>query len=1671
MQKIFCLLAFLFLFAETQATHLMGGSMTYTYNGVDLATGNDKFKISLTIYRYCEGATAPLDASLQMGVYPQDINAPNDDKIWQETVVLSLTSQQIIEPPAIGATCNFTSNVCVEKGVFEADVLLAPSTGGYHLAVERCCRNGNIINLSNPGGIGQSYYCFIPPSPVINSSPVLPDIAVPYLCISDTVSVVNNAVDPDGDSLVYSFETPFIGNTGTGIAMPDPQFDNNPYPVPILGATYNPGYTTANPFGAGGYASIDSQTGLTNYFIPNQGFYVVVIEIKEYRNGVLISSVRRDIQLIAIACPPNSPPNLDVDVPGNTTTSYTITEGDPLCFPLYFIDPDNDSLYLTSSGNIFNSSITNPSAVLPSASGANGLVESTFCWYTDCGLAKPTPYQFTVFVTDNGCPPKIRNIIYSIKVNPAPANPNASISISPNPSGPICTGTQVTFTALPVFGGSNPQFQWFLNGNPIAGANSSTFVSSSLSNGDIITVSLVSNSTCATSLNATSPPLVMVVNPFVSPTVTISAVPSTPVCSGTNITYTANVVNGGASPTYQWMLNGSNVAGANSSTYASSTLSNGNSISVAVSSNAACPSANSNSIVAAINPNVTPSITISTTTVFPVCPGESVTFTSIAVNGGAAPVFQWKINGVNVAGANASTFTSTALANNDVVSVELTSTASCPTVPNATSNTIQVTTSAPTNPVVTISANPNGPICPGEDVTFTAVATFGGTAPTYLWQVNGFNTGTNASTFISGSLTNGDKVRVILTSSSACATTPKDTSNELTITVDPTVVPSVSLSTNAPSPLCSGNAATFTATPVNGGTSPVYQWQINGVVQAVTVATFTPALLSNGDVIRVRLTSNARCVSPATAFSNTYTVSIINPVAPAVNISISPSNTICAGIPVSFTATATNEGTAPVYQWRVNNIIVGNNQNTFSSSSLQNGDEIKVVMTSNKYCIVPTVVSSNLITMTVNPLLSPAIGIVAAPSNTICDGTQVTFSSSVSNEGAAPQYKWFLNNTLTGIPTSTFTSSALQHGDEIKAVLVSNAICATPATDTSGIITMTVNPNVTPAITLAATSNNICAGETVTFTATPTHEGTAPVYAWFKNGVIYAGVTGTSLSTSGLNDGDTITVQLTSNAICRTVTTVVSNQIILNVDPILIPAVAITANPSAPICPGDNVTITASPTNPGGSPVYDWFINNNLIVSSGNTFSYSNYQNNDVVNVLLHSNARCVRPDSVFSSAVTIHVNPNLTPSINIAQTPAGVICDQVPITYLSSVQNQGLNPIYQWQINGQNVGTNSPTFISASIKNNDVISCILTSSATCALPVVDTSNLIATGIDPLLMPAITISANPPGTFCDGTVITYNSAVNNEGDFPHYKWYINGVHNGEVNNIFITDLLNNNDTVEAELVSSVHCPLQNPVMSNKIIIDRLPPLAPSITGDPAICFGKDAAMQVITTGGNGGPYYYTWDNGLGTDDNFVLSPDSTTTYTVTVTDSCSTIRYDDFTITVNPLPIPAYEIDPPQATILNPFFDFDDASQITSFWSWNFGDGGTSVFSSPQHTYLNAGYYTVQLIATSSEGCVDSLSKQLYVEEVATAYVPNSFSPNNDGRNDLFGPIGHAMPPYTITIFNRWGNKMYSDSGSNKFWNGKYNGEPALVGVYVYVISFNDPMLSKTYKGQVTLIR
>ncbi|MEP7168004.1 MAG: gliding motility-associated C-terminal domain-containing protein, partial [Bacteroidota bacterium] len=334
-------------------------------------------------------------------------------------------------------------------------------------------------------------------------------------------------------------------------------------------------------------------------------------------------------------------------------------------------------------------------------------------------------------------------------------------------------------------------------------------------------------------------------------------------------------------------------------------------------------------------------------------------------------------------------------------------------------------------------------------------------------------------------------------------------------------------------------------------------------------------------------------------------------------------------------------------------------------------------------------------------------------------------------------------------------------------------------------------------------------------------------------------------------------------------------------------------------------------------------------------------------------------------------------------------------------------------------------------------------------------------------------SANPSGQFCDGTIVTYTASVGNQGLNPFYQWQVNGTNAATNSNTFITAQLQDNDTLQCTLISSVHCPSVNPVSSNLIIIDRLPPLAPIMNGTDELCFGKKAFLNVATSGGNNGPYYYMWDNNLGNDTTYSFGATTTLTYNVTVSDSCSTPRTVTHTIKVDPLPVPEFAIKPENATILNPFFDFIDQSTNTSIWAWNFGDTTFSKEQQAHHTYLNAGYYDVQLIATSSDGCVDSITHELYVEEVTTIYFPNSFTPNGDGKNDLFGPAGHAMPSFEMSVWNRWGKKVFYTNNSNKLWAGEMQGSNAKApeGTYVFVAKFNGDLKKKVFEGQVTLIR
>lgn len=268
---------------------------------------------------------------------------------------------------------------------------------------------------------------------------------------------------------------------------------------------------------------------------------------------------------------------------------------------------------------------------------------------------------------------------------------------------------------------------------------------------------------------------------------------------------------------------------------------------------------------------------------------------------------------------------------------------------------------------------------------------------------------------------------------------------------------SIALSSGT-NPACSGSSLTFTATPVNGGSGPTYQWRVNGNPVGTNSPTFTTTSLVNGDVVSCVMTSNLAGVTGSPATSNSITMAI-NPVTiPSVSIAITAgSNPMCAGSSVTFTATAVNGGT-PTYQWKVNGTIVGGNSPTYTTNTLTNGQIVTCVMYPSANCTTLASVTSNAITMTVNPVLTPVVSIaISGGSNPSCAGSVISFSATSTN-GGTPSFQWKVNGSNVGTNSPSYSTSALTNGQTVTCVMTSTATCASPVTANSNGITATINP-------------------------------------------------------------------------------------------------------------------------------------------------------------------------------------------------------------------------------------------------------------------------------------------------------------------------------------------------------------------------------------------------------------------------------------------------------------------------------------------------------------------------------------------------------------------------------------------------------------------------------------
>ncbi|MBA3901735.1 MAG: hypothetical protein H0X62_16285, partial [Bacteroidetes bacterium] len=287
------------------ATHIIGGVVNYE------CLGNNAYKITLIIYKDCSPGVAPFDNMANLAIYKAN------GQLHQN---LSMPFPGAIKlPGTINDKCGFTAptNACVEEAIYTTTVTLPPSPGGYNLVHQRCCRNGTIINLINPGNVGATFSAHIPgPEKAnCNSNPVYSKLPPIFLCANMELNFDHSAIDIDGDVLVYEICDPFSGGT-----------PNDPIPNPSAPPPYNvvpwiAPYTSASPMASNPVISINAQTGLLTVKPTTIGQWVIGICVKEYRNGILLSEVKRDFQFNVVPCP-----NLliaDFIIPSNNCSNFS----------------------------------------------------------------------------------------------------------------------------------------------------------------------------------------------------------------------------------------------------------------------------------------------------------------------------------------------------------------------------------------------------------------------------------------------------------------------------------------------------------------------------------------------------------------------------------------------------------------------------------------------------------------------------------------------------------------------------------------------------------------------------------------------------------------------------------------------------------------------------------------------------------------------------------------------------------------------------------------------------------------------------------------------------------------------------------------------------------------------------------------------------------------------------------------------------------------------------------------------------------------------------------------------------------------------------------------------------------------------------------------------------
>ena len=955
-------------------------------------------------------------------------------------------------------------------------------------------------------------------------------------------------------------------------------------------------------------------------------------------------------------------------------------------------------------------------------------------------------------------------------------------------------------------------------------------------------------------------------------------------------------------------------------------------------------------------------------------------------------------------------------------------------------------------PIVPLAVTPNATVCPNQ--TITLVATGGGGGSSYTWTPAGnLNVSTGATVVATVTAT-----QIYTVNSISCGATVSATVSVAAISSPP----NIGVITGSTSVCNNQVGVTYS---VNNVASTNYSWIVPP--GAVITSAFTN---SNSIVVNFGTTSGSVAVTATNSCgTSSYTQSIIvnsNPV-----ISATPNSTICIGSSTTIIASG-----GATYTWTPNT-----NLNSISNPTVTASPTTTIIYTVNgtdgNGCVGSGTVSVNV---------SQLPSITASSSSSICPGATVTLTT---NGGVSGSYTWSpaaslsASNTDAVVASPSITTNYLVNG-------VNQFGCMN-----SGTVSVVVYPTAT----ITATGNaTICPGNTTPLTA----NGGAN-YSWLPSG---------SLNISSGNF-------VTANPVTATIYTVTGTTSVgcvgtATVGVTIGGTLAISVSPNRTVCPNELTTLTAS-----GAPNYTWspniYLNSNILNSVNctpaasqvytvtgangpcvgtNTISVS-VQNTLSIGATAGTKTICPIGSSVLTAtgAANYVWNPSIslsssngsqvvaTPNTNTTYTVTGTTgtCVKSNTVTVAVTTNPILAPVSttvcdgsvgNLSVSGASTYTWSPAFglntttgpnVTASVNSTQLYNIIGESSFGCL-----TQTTVIITIVP--MPTITIVASKT-TICEGasTTLTAFGADGFSGWTPAGSLAV--VSNSVV--VASPTIATNYTVTGTNSLGATNC-----FKTEEIQINVIPKITLTVSPSPSpFCNGGSATLFASAIGGGN----YSWQPSVTcSTPNLsltVATPTQSTDYTVTVTNGGVCPQTGTVSVTVIPLPV----LNAGRDTTIN--VDEFVALHGTATNSANIVFG---FLSSPDFS-LTCNYCHEAIVnptvstcfvlegyeTTTIPNCKNSDTVCVTITKNWEVFFPNAFTPNSDGINDEFIPIGYAIADIKLEVYDRWGTQVFKSTETQKGWDGTIKGTMAEQGIYTFkaeVISLGGEKKKKI--GHLTLI-